>query len=65
VTIELTTRRATNPLFSPIRSLAISRADFSLEQIGSLLCELAEYDDIRITFAGAGDHFSTKSFPTS
>jgi spiro-SPASM protein len=55
VTIELTTQRMAKPVFSPLRTLDIQRADLSLEYAQAIFRELATYDDTRVTFAGVGD----------
>jgi radical SAM protein with 4Fe4S-binding SPASM domain len=52
VTIELTTRRDTTPVFLPT---VIERPDISLEIVKRVFNELAVFDDTRVTFAGAGD----------
>lgn len=53
VTIELTTRRATNPIFSLTGK--VERADLSREHASKLFKELASRDDVRVTLAGVGD----------
>ena len=62
VTIELTARRQTNPIFSPLKSLAISRPDLELDSAEELFSELAAEDDIRLTFAGVGDPLLHENF---
>lgn len=53
VTVELTTRRATNPIFSLAGN--VDRAELSLEHASKLFKELAQRDDVRVTLAGVGD----------
>ena len=55
VTIEITTRRATRPVFAATTHLSIERADMSVEMFTSIVSELASVDDIRVTLAGVGD----------
>lgn len=55
ITLELNTRRATKPIYSPIRHLDIERLDIAPETVAALFEEIGEADDIRLTLAGAGD----------
>jgi MoaA/NifB/PqqE/SkfB family radical SAM enzyme len=55
VVLELTTRRATRPVFMPAGHLAMGREDLSLEMATDLFEQLAESDDVRLTFGGVGD----------
>lgn len=55
VVLELTTRRMTRPIFSPVAHLPLERPDLSLEQAEKLFASLAQADDMRLTLAGAGD----------
>lgn len=55
VTIELNTRRATHPIFSPARARGIARPDLPLNLARKIFQQFAHADDIRVTFAGVGD----------
>lgn len=55
VTLEITTRRGTRPVFAAASHLDVSRPDASLDLIDRIATELAGVDDIRLTLAGAGD----------
>lgn len=63
VVLELTTRRATRPIFHPLAyagqnrptALDTARPDLSLDAARRLIDELAELDDSRLTLAGLGD----------
>ena len=55
VVLELTTRRATRPVFMPVGHLAMGRQDLSIEMATELFEQLAEADDLRLTFGGVGD----------
>ena len=55
ITLELTTRRHSRPIFSPAAHLQIDRPDVSLEHVEALAAELAGHDDTRVTLAGVGD----------
>ncbi len=55
ITLELNTKRATWPVFSPARHLSISRPDLSVADARSLFRQLGAMDDIRLTLAGVGD----------
>ena len=62
VILELTTRRATRPVFMPAGQLAMGRADLSLEMAKDLFDQLAEADDLRLTFGGVGDALLSPCF---
>lgn len=51
ISIELTTRRATKPIFLP----QIDRPDLPLKQARRLIEQAAEIEDIRLTLGGVGD----------
>jgi radical SAM protein with 4Fe4S-binding SPASM domain len=53
--LELTTRRATKPIFAASTHLKIERADFSLKMAQKLFDELGQADDMRLVLAGVGD----------
>jgi hypothetical protein len=55
VVIELNTRRATLPIYSPAAQLRIDRAEMDRSVFQQLVEELAQADDMRITLAGTGD----------
>ncbi len=55
VVMELNTRRASNPIFSPARVGGFSRPDLPLATARAIFQQLAQADDVRVTFAGAGD----------
>ncbi len=55
VCVELTTRRATAPIWWPVRAMKISRPDMSLATAGKLFREMARSPDVRLTLAGVGD----------
>jgi hypothetical protein len=55
VVLELTTRRATRPSFSPATHLNPARGDMPFESIGPILTQLGGIDDLRLTLAGVGD----------
>jgi hypothetical protein len=55
VTIELTSRRATRPIYSPATHLRINREDMPVETAKRIVEQLSSVEDLRITFAGAGD----------
>jgi hypothetical protein len=55
VTLEITTRRHTNPVFSPKGPLRIDRPDLPLAEARKLFSDLARADDIRLTLGGVGD----------
>jgi hypothetical protein len=55
VILELTTRRATRPIYSPAGHLELGRGDVTTETVERVLGELAGVDDVRLTLAGVGD----------
>lgn len=55
IVLELTTRRATRPIFSPATLGTIQRDDLPMEIAGSIFAEIGKVDDIRLTLAGVGD----------
>jgi hypothetical protein len=55
VVLELTTRRATRPIYAPVAHLELSRGEASLETVQRVLEGIAGIDDVRLTLAGAGD----------
>ncbi len=55
ITLELTVRRNTRPIYSPLNTHTINRPELSLQTAGKLFEQLAAADDIRLTLAGAGD----------
>lgn len=55
VVLELTPRRAVPAAHYAATHLQLERPDFSLDHTRALFDELAGCDDLRLTFAGAGD----------
>jgi hypothetical protein len=55
VVLELNTTRATRPVFWPGRNKPIERRQISEACVATLLEELAEADDVRLTLGGVGD----------
>ena len=55
IVIELTTRRRTRPIFSPLGRLAVDRPDMDWPTLRRIIEQSAEADDIRLTFGGVGD----------
>ncbi len=55
VTLELTPRRLTRPIFSPLSKLKFDRPDLTPMQAAGLFDELSAVDDLRLTLAGVGD----------
>jgi hypothetical protein len=55
VVLELTTKRLSRPIFSPLAAGPIERCDLPYELATRLIDELAELDDSRLTLAGVGD----------
>ena len=53
--LELTTRRLSTPIFSPLSAGAIDRNDLSLDAARRAIDQLAQLDDARLTLAGVGD----------
>jgi hypothetical protein len=62
VVLELTPRRATSPIFSPLRSMQLDREEMTLERAAALFDELATMDDMRLTLAGIGDSLLATQF---
>jgi hypothetical protein len=62
VTVELTARRATRPIFSASR-LAIARPDLSPALAARLFEQLADRDDVRVTLGGTGDPLAHPQWP--
>lgn len=63
VTLELTTRRATHPIYSPRRAGPIERPDVTVEAASALFAALAGRDDVRLTLAGVGDPLLHSGLP--
>jgi spiro-SPASM protein len=63
VVLELTTRRATRPIFSPVAHLNLGRGDMEFESLAPILAQLADIDDLRLTLAGVGDPLLHPRFP--
>jgi hypothetical protein len=55
VVLELTVRRASKPIYSPLSSVKIDRADLSLDAARAVFEEMSAVDDARIVFGGVGD----------
>ncbi|MDB5295829.1 MAG: hypothetical protein JWO31_1812, partial [Phycisphaerales bacterium] len=55
IVLELTARRATAPIFSPLAASPIDRSDLPLDLARRVIDELADLDDARLTLAGVGD----------
>jgi Iron-sulfur cluster-binding domain len=55
ITIELTPRRASKPIYSPLHSTKIERGDLSADMADTIFNEMSAADDARIVFAGVGD----------
>jgi hypothetical protein len=53
--LELTVRRASKPIHSPLSSVKIDRADLTLDAARAIFEELSAADDARIIFGGIGD----------
>jgi radical SAM protein with 4Fe4S-binding SPASM domain len=53
--LELTVRRISRPIFSPVSHAKIERADLTLQIAKTVFEEMAAADDARIIFAGTGD----------
>ncbi len=62
ITLELTTRRASKPVFAPGSHLDLRRGDLPPELSYQLIDELIRYDDVRLCLAGAGDPLLHPSF---
>jgi hypothetical protein len=61
--VELTVRRASRPIFSPVSHVTIDRGDLPLDLAKTIFKEMAEADDARIVFAGTGDPLLHPEFP--
>ncbi|HEV8607136.1 MAG TPA: SPASM domain-containing protein [Tepidisphaeraceae bacterium] len=55
VTLEINSRRATRPIYSPLRYGVIERPDMTVEMAARIFAQLAQADDVRLTLAGVGD----------
>lgn len=55
VVLELTVRRASKPIHSPLSSAKIDRADLTLDIARAVFDEMSAADDARIVFGGIGD----------
>lgn len=55
VTLELTTRRLSKPIFSPLVAGPIVRQEIPYEAATRLIDELSALDDARLTLGGVGD----------
>jgi hypothetical protein len=55
VVLELTTRRLSSPIYSPVRHHKFDRADLPMHIAQRLFDELGQADDSRLTLAGVGD----------
>lgn len=55
ITLELTTRRATKPIYSAASHLSIDRPDMTPEQFARIIAQVRAYDDVRLTLGGVGD----------
>jgi len=55
VVLELTTRRATKPIYSPHAHLTLDRPDLTRDKARVLFTELAGGSDTRLILAGVGD----------
>jgi hypothetical protein len=53
--VELTSRRQTNPIYSPGQRLDIARKPMSMPTLRPILADLARRDDARLLLAGVGD----------
>ncbi|HWB53952.1 MAG TPA: radical SAM protein, partial [Tepidisphaeraceae bacterium] len=62
ITLELTTRRSTFPAFGPARHFPVNRPELSADLARILFRELAEIDDLRLTFGGVGDPLCHPAF---
>jgi hypothetical protein len=63
VVVELAVSRISCPDFLPGRSQKIARPSLSVKLAEKLFAELAQCDDMRVTFAGIGDPLATENFP--
>jgi MoaA/NifB/PqqE/SkfB family radical SAM enzyme/spore coat polysaccharide biosynthesis protein SpsF (cytidylyltransferase family) len=55
IVLELNTRRATKPIFSPLAADQIDRPDLSLQTAKKIFTELGPIEDARLTLGGVGD----------
>jgi len=55
VVLELNTRRATRPIYSPWSHIQFDRPDLTVETATALFEELASADDVRVVLGGVGD----------
>jgi hypothetical protein len=55
VVLELNTQRATRPIFWPGRNKPVEREALRTERVATLLEQLADADDVRLTLGGVGD----------
>jgi spiro-SPASM protein len=55
VTLELTCRRASKPIYSAATHPQLTRSDLPFDAVKSIVDQLAAIEDLRLTFAGAGD----------
>jgi radical SAM protein with 4Fe4S-binding SPASM domain len=55
IVLELTTRRRTTPLYSPLARGPVDRPDMAADVARKVIDEAARADDVRLTFAGVGD----------
>jgi hypothetical protein len=64
VVLELTVRRATRPIHSPLSSVKIDRADLAIDIARAVFDEMSSADDARIVFGGIGDPLLHPDFAT-
>jgi hypothetical protein len=55
ITLELTPRRSTRPIYSPATHLTVDRGDMPLETAKAILDQVAGIEDLRVTLGGMGD----------
>jgi len=55
IVLELTTSRASRPIYWPGRHLAIERQSLATQTAAALFDELKDADDLRLTLGGVGD----------
>jgi spiro-SPASM protein len=63
VVLEVTTDRATRPIFAPGTHLQLGRGAMPLTTLKPILDQLHGIDDLRLTIAGAGDPLLHPEFP--
>lgn len=63
VVVELTTRRATRPVWSLPSRYAVDRPVMTTERAKAIFGELAAVDDVRVTLAGVGDPLAHPEVP--